>query len=62
LIGCWLVDLFTNIPSAIIASSVPTTFGSLFLWTIMTSNFYVGSLFFLTIVVFNFNTFLPKLE
>lgn len=34
----------------------------MFLWTIVTSSFYIGSLFFMTIVIFNFHSFLPKLE
>ncbi len=62
LLSCWLLDLFTNIPTAVIASSVPTTFASLFLWTIFTSSFYANSLFLLTFVLVNLHTFLPKLE
>lgn len=57
----WFLELISGLPSALFESSVSTTFSSLYIWTLLTCNFCVDSLFLLTVVVFNFHTFLPKL-
>lgn len=58
---CWFLDLITNFPSGFIAGSVDNIFKSYKVWTIFTGSFYVDSLFFLFLIIYNFNTFLPKL-
>jgi hypothetical protein len=61
LIISWLFDFITRFPSEYLACSVQKIFEYDMFWTVLTSAFYVDSLFFLTIIIYNFNTFLPKL-
>ena len=57
----WLLDLITNLSSTLIAASLKSSLYNLYFWTFLTSCFYIHSLFFLTIVIYNFHTFLPKI-
>ena len=57
----WLLDLLTNLPSTFIAARPDSTFDSLWLWTLITSIFYVDRLLIGAVMIYNFNTFLPKI-
>ena len=61
LAALWLLDIITSLPSKVVAGSVNNSFFNMYLWTIFTSCFYVDSLFFLIIIIYNFHTFLPKI-
>lgn len=57
----WILSLLSDIPESLLASSVTNTFQSYKFWTIFTASLYIDNLLFLFIVIYNFNSFLPKL-
>ena len=59
--ACWLLDFVTGMPGSMVGSSVDNTLRSYKLWTLLTGSFYVDSLFFMVLIIYNFNSFLPKL-